>query len=794
MLFRSQGQGATTLARSVHASKIPVTNVGSIDRESCSLVSPPLLPERLRAALPWLAVAVVSFLPFMRGILAGQAFYFRDISRQFYPMRRFALDGLLHGELRFWNPMLHEGEPVSLPPLSYPADLLQLVRPDEAGMSATLALHVPLGALAFMALARSLGVPVLAAAGGAFVYSLGGFFLSTLNFYVYLQAAAWAPLLILTLRRAAEHRSAVAACAATTAVALSTTGAELVGQAILLGVVLSLERACLFRRLLRMAAALFIGIGLSAPTLATLHAAVAGSAREEGFPTDVVLAQSLHPLTFVQALIGNWHGDLGNLANRWWGSNFFPLGFPYFLSLYVGAAALALAVVGLLQPWPFRARIAALGVFGFTASLGSWAGLRLFVDAAPFLRTFRHPSKAFFTVHLCLAVFAAVGLRRLTDPRARDGWRHLALVSLPLGGALTLAPALPSLVPKAVAWFLAGFLPPSYDWPNRVATANEILYDASAGGLVAVAVGLLAWARLQGGISTARASAGVVGLLAADLLRTGAGLNPMVGPSFYRLSSEMEGVSKMLRRNGGRTFVCDPESGSEYFRARSLRIEHDVFTFATFMETLTPAYNMNAGVATALSRDLTMLVPVERVLAPEESGAVTIPAVLDRLREAGVSSVLCLEPLRDPRLREVTSVAPARIAPARIHVYELTSSLPLVSLVAAGRPDGEPPVGRIVSSEAAPGSLRVNVEVDEPVRLLVREARAPGWSARLDEQPTHLEPDELRHLAVAIPPGPHAVRLTYRPPGLAGACAMGLVSLGILLTLWLRGRRGGANA
>ena len=49
---------------------------------------------------------------------------------------------------------MHEGEPLALPPISYPLDLLQLLRPDEVGISFVLALHVPLAALWMMALAR----------------------------------------------------------------------------------------------------------------------------------------------------------------------------------------------------------------------------------------------------------------------------------------------------------------------------------------------------------------------------------------------------------------------------------------------------------------------------------------------------------------------------------------------------------------------------------------------------------------------------------------------------------------
>ena len=63
---------------------------------------------------------------------------------------------------------------------------------------------------------------------------------------------------------------------------------------------------------------------------------LAGSARGQGFPTDVVLAHSVHPFTLVQTLVGGLYGNLSNLAGEWWGQNFFPRGFPYVLAFTSG--------------------------------------------------------------------------------------------------------------------------------------------------------------------------------------------------------------------------------------------------------------------------------------------------------------------------------------------------------------------------------------------------------------------------------------------------------------------------
>ncbi len=754
------------------------------------------------------AVVCVTFLPFLRGTLSGQAFFFRDLSRQFFPLRRFAVEGLLQGEVRYWNPFLNEGVPLSLPALSYPLDLLQLIFRHEAGFSLLLALHVPLGALAFLCLGRGLGLGRVATAGGAIAYALGGFYLSTLNFYVYLQAAAWAPLVALSLLRAAEGRPrGMALAALLVAMALSTTGAEIVAQAVVVGFVLAwpaLSRRGLARSLLSVA----LGAGLAAPTLVALRAALAGSARAEGFPTQVVLAQSLDPLTLVQIVVGNWHGELGNLANHWWGSNFFPSGFPYVLSLYLGATLLAIACVGAFHGRTPALRVTVLGLLALAIAVGRWAGLAVLVDALPFVHAFRHPSKAFFTTHLCAALLFALGLERLAAPPARRAWATLAALGIGMGGFLVLMPALPRLVPDTARWFLAGFLPPAYDWPRRSAVGDAILSDAARGGLLATTLGAVALFVLVGRLRVEPARLALASLVAADLLRTGAGLNPMVTARFYELSPEMRLALEPLRA-GGRLFACEPESTGAYFRARRLRPdEHDAWSFALAMETLAPATNVGLGVATAMSRDMTMLVPVNQVLDLDEVGPAGFSRVVDRLRRAGVAHVACLQPIENAALRPLASVAPARIAPLQVHLFELSGALTLravarevraaadaqsaeriaaedgfqaaggVAVEAARLVTGAS--GSVVSNLEAPDRLEFTAVADRPTLLVVRDAFAAGWTATVDAAPAPLLRADGRHRAVPIPAGHSHVVLRYRPVGLLGAACLSLLCLGLV--------------
>jgi hypothetical protein len=686
-----------------------------------------LRSERQRDVLAAAVVAVVSFLPFLRGALAGTSFYFRDLAAQFLPLRRFALDGLRAGAVRLSNPLVHEGVALSPPAAAYPLDLLQLLRPDEVGISLVLALHIPLAAVAFFAMARSFSLPRLAAGGAAVAYALGGFLLSTVNLYVYVQAAAWAPVLVASLVRlgAGGGRRAAALVAAAVALCLSTTGAEIVLQAVLLGLVLGWPaRGVRVRRLSASAAALALGAAIAAPVIVLVVGQVEGSARDRGFATDVVLAHSIHPITFAQTVVGGLYGNLGNLANEWWGQNFFPRGFPYVLSLYLGAPLLSLAAVGMGGERPGRRRLLLLAAGGILLSLGRWAGFAPLVDALPLLHVFRYPVKAFFLVHFTACLLAGFGLEALTGDKGPSAWRRLAASSFLLGALLVGTLFLPALAPRLVAAFAAGFFHPGTDGPTRWLQLGRVLLDAATGGTVALAVAALAVAAWRGALVPRRAALLVAALVAADLLRTGAGLNPMVGASFFHPSPDLAVRLPALRE--GRVFTCGLETSASYKAARRARgADHELWTFAAMLETLTPNFNVPLGVPTALSIDLTMLVPEERVLSPREASCADVDAILPRLRRAGVLTVLSVDPLDHPALEARDVIRPERIAPLAVHVYRLRDALP-----ATERPPRLPTPRRL----AAAGTLSALALLGAGI-LAGGRFRGRGRGARTDDSP-----------------------------------------------------------
>ncbi len=764
-------------------------------------------PARSRWALAIAIAAAAALLPFLRGVAAGKILYFRDMATLFYPWRLYAVEGLRAGELRYWDPYVHEGVPLIYPPVGYPLDLLQALWPGLRSISLSLVLHVPLAAATFVLLARAFGVGPLAAVAGGIVYALGGFLLASVSQYIYVEAAAWAPLVVAGLRAASAGRArGVAAAAVAIGIATSTLGVELALQAIMIGWVLGLRP----RRpsgLLGAAAASVLGFALAAPVTFVMRANMGAGERAHGFATDVVLNQSVHPFTLVQVVIANLYGDLARLPDRWWGSNFFDRGFPYILSLYLGATVLALAATGAWTDRRRSRRLTVVSAIALVVALGRYGGLEAVVAALPdSWRVFRYPTKAFFTVHLCLALLAAIGVRKLSRG---TGWRLFLALSLGSAVPLALAPAAPVLTPRAAAWFLAHFFPPAMDASVRAANLVDMLGDAARGGGLALAAAVVALSVLTRRVGPRVGAGLLVAIVAGDLLRAGGGLNPMMDG--HSLDTSPEIVATLQAEPGlQRVFSCHPEASRAYWMARRHRpYSHEALSLSAWADTLTPHFNRPAHFRSALGEDLTSLVPLSRLL-PGGAGCGDLALLLPKLRAAGVSHVLSLDPLDAPALRPVAEVQPPRLLPLHVRVYALADPVPLrfvASSVRAGDPPPDdvpgparvwidaPPEevdgasGSVRSVREEPARIELDVEATRPTALVVADGWAPGWTASVNGSPVPL----LRaghHRAVWVPAARSAVALSYHPPGLDAGLALCALSLLALagISWWDRSR------
>jgi hypothetical protein len=236
-------------------------------------------------------------------------------------------------------------------------------------------------------------------------------------------------------------------------------------------------------------------------------------------------------------------------------------------------------------------------------------------------------------------------------------------------------------------------------------------------------------------------------------------------------------------QDGSRLFVCEPVGSRAYWAGRARHLDHhEAWTFETYRETLTPDFNLLSRVPTALSEDLTSLVPVAATPG-REAGCDRLGPLVERLRSAAVGHVVSLDPLSDPALRPRAVVAPPRIAPVAVHVYDVIPPGPgRLSLLDAG--------GAAVSGAAAlvresSDVVEIAVDATAPAFVVLRDGQAPGWRAWVDDAPTPVTRADGHYRAVAVTAGSHRVRLAYEPPGLrAGLAAMALSAvIGAVLML-----------
>jgi hypothetical protein len=769
--------------------------------------SPPTVAERGWGR--WLPVLLVplALLPDLAAALPLRTYYFRDFTATFYPLRLFAAREIREGRFALWNPYIFEGS-FQIPVL-YPPDLLHALWPSPVWFSWLLTLHLPLAAIAAWWLARELGASRASALLGGAVYALGGFALSCLNLYVFLQALALAPLVVGLLRRAAaEGGRAVVAAGLGLALALSTLAVEFVGQAWALGVALGLATPP--RRVggLRLLAASAVGVGLAGLPLALTLGLLPETARGAGFPADVRLGNAVHPAVLLQTLMPNLFGVPQAPAEAWWGGRFFSKGLPYFLSLYLGPLVLGLAGVGLTgMRRPLRTVLLVLGGLGLWYSLGARGGLAPLVSSLPLAEAFRFPSKALLLPYLAVAVGAAFGADRLR--RERGAWARLAALG---GSAAALALAVAVLCAAAPPAFVAWTGIAADFWGKFVEVVTR---DAALAVALALTGAVLALAVYRGSVGRGVATVLLSALVVADLARAGAGLNPQAPASFFEPLPEMKSLH--LDELGGERVFSYGLDHSPAFRAFLSRGGRRLTLAGTYLsrQVLAPYSNVVDRVETPEATDLTSFVPRSRELGPDDYDPRAAGRLLPWLRNAAVGRVISLDPLSAPDLEEL-AVIPAGPPDLAIHVYGVTDPWPRAYLacravhtpaaaaLSAPFREGYDPRrdvvlegparascrrGAVLRTALAPGRERFAVKADGAGYLVTRASYAPGWRAWVDGRETPVLRAQGKHRAVSVPAGEHEVVLRYRPPGLRAGLVATVVSSLVALVLWRRSSR-----
>jgi hypothetical protein len=764
------------------------------------------LGEKRQGRWLLLLAALVAFLPDPAAALPGRSYFFRDFSVTFYPLRLFFARELREGRVPFWNPYIYEGA-FSLPTF-YPVDLLHVLDSGPAVVSWLLTLHLPLAAVGAFWLARELGADSVGGFVAGTVFALGGLSLSSLNLYVFLQALALTPFLIMALRRAARHGGRwVPVASLILAIAIATLAVEFVAQALALGLALAVAATPTRASLARCVSALALGLGLAAVPIAVILGLLGETPRGAGFAHDVALANAVHPLGLLQVLVPNLFGSLADPVTAWWGGAFFSKGLPYFLSLYLGPVALALAWAGRKALLPRERRVLLLGAAaGLWYSLGASFGLALALQHLPGFGSFRFPSKAFLLPHLAVALLAGLGATRLREGAGATCVRN---TSLAIAGVL--------LASIAALWSFGGAVGRSAHIGAEAfgAVRMEVTQSALGSLWLAVLVAGLAALAARGKAPGKRVVLLLAALVVFDLVRAGTGMNPQRTPSFFAPLPEL--AAQRLGALEGRVFSYGLDY-SPSFR-RFLAAGGPVLSFASFFvnrQVLGPYNNILDRAFATEATDLTSFVPRARELSVEDYDPGAVGGLLPWLRNAGVSRVLSLDPLHHADLLllgEVPVVPPL----ATVRVYGLARPAPLAYVAcrvirAAGmqesleRPyaagfdmsrdvalevEGRASCGAATATRLSrvPGHEQYETEADGDGYLVVRASYARGWTALLDGRAVATLRANGKHRAVPVPPGRHEVVLRYEPPGLGPGLAVAAVSWLLLFVALIAPRR-----
>ncbi len=754
-----------------------------------------------------LALVAVSLLPNLRAAIPGLAYYLRDFSLTFYPVRAFFVAELRQGRWPFWNPYLHEGS--ALLPILYPPEFLQVLWPGPAMASWLLTLHLPLAALGAYALAREQG----ADRGGAFVagalFSMGGFTLSCLNLYCFLQALALAPFVVVTLRRAALRGGrAVPVAAAVLALSISTLAVEFVAQALGLGLLVAVAASAGRTALGRIALATALGVALASLPILLVSGIVAETLRGQGLAASEALQRPLNPLTLGQVLLPRFLGAPGDSLRFWWAGRLFPDGSPYFLSLYLGPLAIAAACVGLSRTQGReRTAVAVAGAVALWFALGRAFGLApVLLGVASF---FRFPVKALLLVHLAVCLFAGFGWTRL---RRGSGWTRLSVVVLVLLAIVALVPAgLSHARAPLEAWL---------DISPRSAAAMDVALREDAFQALAVLAVVLALAAAcrAGRVSPAFAALAVAALAVADVARAGLGFNRQTDPAFY--ATPAASTAGLTPPGDGRLFsygVNASPAVAALLRSAPPRVE--IASFLLSRQVLNPFLNVLDRVELAEGVDRHSFIPNPPSLLPWEYVPGAAARILDRLRNAGVTRVVSLDPLDHPDLERRASLE-SSVPGFVLHVYDLARPWPrayvacrvvtVADRAAASRAPfaaGFDPASDVALETSATAACRegrarrtrfgsdeaaYEVTLDGPGFLVLRDSFTPGWRARVDASPAPVLRANGRQRAIPLLAGTHEVVVRYEPRGLQ--LGLFLTACGAFACGWLWWRAGGRAA
>jgi hypothetical protein len=768
------------------------------------------------------------------GAFEGRVFYVRDASQNHEPARRVITDRLRTGELPLWDPYHGGGTPLLADPnmlVLHPITALFLVLPEKAAFTASIVLQFALLLASGYLLARALPAGRPAAILAAAVLGLSGPALSLSGMQNVLSAFAWLPLALWgTLRFARDGRiRPLLAAALSLAVIVATGEAATFAAWILLAPALVLFEprdpgaAPVSRTQRASALAVVLGAGVLLAAAAWLPAAslLPLTPRGQGLPLAEVLKWPLLPQRLPELVLPRLFGDPTRLPPAgWWGVWLFEGGYPFLPSIHVGAIAmvLALGACGAGREARRAAALLAVAAAGLgCAVLPATGAGRAIAEHLPWVRLLRYPERFLLVTVAALALLAALGLERLRMRRGASRLPHaaVALAALTFAAVSTIAaaPAATDGVLRTVARLPASFVASEVMGVVRGGAMRSLLWMLAELSALSAA----AWIVAHGSRSAGRAAAWCLAAAAgASLVWAGAPARSMAAPGWLEAPSPLRDA--VAHGAGAPRLHHQPRPADLRVWGRT---DEQIWGFRFDRFTYSLLTGHADGVPTILdpATDRMDLAPSVRLGAALEGRPIEDQVRV--LRVCGAGELLAFGPLEAAGLAAGPVLEGLSVPAARLYRIERPlARLRFVSRQAAPShpddplqslldpsfdPDGTVLIDGAVRTDPAgpeakarlqvlqddPERLRIMVETNRRGSLVVSDALAPGWRARLDGEPVPIERADMLFRAVAVPPGRHEVEMTYLPSSVPAGFAL---SLGGAVWLLIVARRSGREA
>ncbi len=748
------------------------------------------LPDAL---VPWGALILAPLLLLGPAVARGGVLFWGTPMLQFIPWRIFAWEAISQGHLPLWNPLLGMGAPLLAnhqSALLYPPNWLLPLLGVAWGHGPLVIFHWITAAVGMALLARRLGVGRLGQSISGLAFGLSGYLVARAGFFSINAAAAWVPWVVLGVERLFTTRTRGAGWRrwlhGSLGFALPLALQWLAGHAqtawytLLLAAAWWLMRALQRERVSRalVPTARFIAGGAlafalaSAQLLPTLEYLL-NSHRARTFDPQLAMTYSFWPWRLLELLVPGAFGR--PQSNLFWGyANYWED------AIYIGALPLLLAVgagVAALRGRSNRGRLTGFlfGVAGVSLLLALGSNTPLFpwlFRHVPTFNLFQAPTRWNLLLVFALALLAGLGSDLWGAAQGRSlYWLRLGTAG---AGAVTAAAWASTLMLEGVRPTLI----------RAFASAGIWLFLAGVLALILPRLERRVW------------WVAVIGVVAADLLLAGKGLNPTTEPGLYRGQSEMTAVVEGDHRV---YLASEQEYHLTFYESFRFDTFHARQNWRWVRDVGLPNSTMLDGIRSADNFD--PLLPARFATWLEALEGLPAAQRTTWLRLMDVSAFSdTLRGEEEPVYERIGGPSRARWVPEAVSVDggadEVLSRLTQPGFDPDQQVVLEVPVDReaeggagqvVLLVDEGPGRVRVEVEADGPGWLVLSDLWYPGWRVRIDGEPGRLLRADYLFRAVPIAAGKHSIVFEYRPLSFVVGLGLSLVGMVAVLGWWRAG-------